>query len=76
MRAGLLPEDLFRGENILLAEKYETYDWSFIKRFDCPEAENKRFRLVFGGVDCVAEYFLNGRQIGSSGNISIPAATI
>ena len=71
MRAGLLPEDLFRGENILLAEKYETYDWSFIKRFDCPEAENKRFRLVFGGVDCVAEYFLNGRQIGSSDNMLV-----
>ncbi len=63
--AGLLPEDIFRGTNIKLAEKYETYDWTFSRRFDCPDPQ-KRYRIVFEGVDCLAAYYINGRKIGES----------
>lgn len=63
--AGLLPEDIFRGTNIKLAEKYETYDWTFSRRFDCPDPQ-KRYRIAFEGVDCLAAYYINGRKIGES----------
>ena len=32
-RAGILPEDLFKGMNILQAEEYERYDWWYEKTF-------------------------------------------
>ena len=37
IRAGLLPEDIFKGMNIILAEKYETYDFIFERNFICPD---------------------------------------
>ncbi len=72
-RAGLLPDDLFYGENILLAERYETYDWTYEREFDCPDVDGE-YRLVFLGVDCVAEYFVNGEKIGASRNMLVEHA--
>jgi len=69
-RAGYLPADLFMGENILKAEKYERYEWWYEKTFTLPE-EKKNLHLVFEGVDCLAEYFLNGTKIGESDNALI-----
>ena len=70
-RAGILPSDLFFGKNILEAEKYERYEWWYEKKFIAPE-ERERVYLVFRGVDCIAEYFLNGEKIGESENMFIP----
>ena len=64
-RAGVLPEDLFKGMNIRLAEKYEIYEWWYERSFtagDAPDALHKSV-LRFGGVDCFAEYYLNGEKI-------------
>ena len=36
-RAGILPEDLFRGMNICRTEQYETYDWWYCTEFDTPK---------------------------------------
>ena len=36
--AGILPEDLFKGMNILKAEKYENYEWWY---------EKSRIRKIF-----------------------------
>lgn len=71
-KAGLLPKDLFFGENILKAEQYEKYEWWYEKRF-VPQkpAANQRVVLQFCGVDCYAEYFLNGDKIGDSQNMFI-----
>ena len=70
-RAGILPEDLYYGENIKETEKYEDYEWWYERKFDAP-MERQRVFLVFRGVDCIAEYFLNGEKIGESDNMFIP----
>ena len=69
-RAGYLPKDLFFGENILEAEKYEHHEWWYEKTFTAPK-EKKNIYLVFEGVDCLAEYYLNGTKIGESANMLI-----
>ena len=69
-REGYLPSDLFMGENILKAEKYESYEWWYEKSFNAPKTRDNVF-LVFEGVDCLAEYFLNGVKIGESKNALI-----
>jgi beta-mannosidase len=71
--AGILPADLFKGMNILEAEKFETYDWWYQTEFDAPEAidQDKLAILHFGAVDCFADYFLNGEKIGESDNMFI-----
>lgn len=69
---GILPKDLFKGMNIKQAEIYETYDWWYEK---CFEIENLKdfddLILRFKGVDCFADYFLNGIFLGSSENMFI-----
>lgn len=70
-RAGILPADLFMGNNILETEKYEDWEWWYERTFTAP-AERKNVFLVFRGVDCIAEYFLNGEKIGESDNMFIP----
>ena len=32
--AGILPKDMYKGENILLGEKYETYEWWYETSFN------------------------------------------
>ena len=68
--AGLLPEDLYMGENIKAAESFEDYEWWYERTFICPE-NRKNVYLVFEGVECLAEYFLNGVLIGKSDNAFI-----
>ena len=71
--AGLLPKDIFKGDNILEAEKYETYDWWYETEFDGVTLNTgEKAVLCFEGVDCIAEYFLNGESIGTSDNMLIP----
>lgn len=68
---GFLPSDLYMGENIRSLEKYESYEWWYERDFEVSEAHKHAF-LVFRGVDCMAEYFLNGEKIGESDNMFIP----
>ncbi len=67
---GYLPSDLFFGENILKAEAFEPYEWWYERSFSAPSVKNNVY-LVFEGVDCLAEYFLNGEKIGESENAFI-----
>ena len=69
-RSGYLPEDLYMGMNITETEKYEDYEWWYEKSFTAPE-ERERVFIVFEGVDCIAEYFINGEKIGESENMFI-----
>ena len=69
-RAGLLPQDLFMGLNIERAYPFEGCDWIFERVFDCPHPQ-KNYRLYFGGVDCVADYYVNGEKIGHSENMLV-----
>lgn len=68
---GYLPEDLYYGKNIKQTEKYECYEWEYTKKFSVP-LERKNVFIVFRGVDCLAEYYLNGIKIGESDNAFIP----
>lgn len=68
--AGVLPQDLFKGNNILKTEEYELYDWWYKKDFVPAFAEDyQKVVLHFGAVDCFADYWLNGEKIGSSDNM-------
>ncbi len=67
---GYLPKDIYMGENVVAAEKYESYEWWYERHFQAPN-ERKNVFLVFEGVDCLAEYFLNGTKIGESDNMFI-----
>lgn len=71
--AGILPEDLFMGENILEAQKYETYEWWYEREFTAPDAPDDDHKSVlhFGAVDCYAEYYLNGEKFGESDNMFV-----
>ena len=69
-KAGYLPEDLFFGKNIFEVQNFEGYEWWYEKTFTAPE-ERENVYLTFGGVDCIAEYFLNGVKFGESKNALI-----
>lgn len=71
--AGILPKDLYMGENIKEAEKYEIYEWWYETEFTAPDSpdDEHKVSLHFGAVDCYAEYFLNGEEIGTSDNMFI-----
>lgn len=72
-RAGVLPEDLFFGENIRLLRAYEGHEWWYRRAFTLPNlAPGQRLLLRLEGVDCLAEYFLNDQPIGRSDNMLIP----
>ena len=68
--AGLLPADLYQGMNMRLLRKYEFYEWWYRKHFTALPGDGKTV-LVFEGVDCVAEYYLNGQRFGESDNALI-----
>lgn len=68
--AGLLPKDLYFGSNMKACEKFEPYAWWYEREFEIDkEMLSKKTYLHFGGVDCIAEYFLNGEKIGESDNM-------
>ena len=70
-RRGIIPEDIYMGMNITKTEQYEDWEWWYEREFDAPAVHPRAF-LVFRGVDCFAEYYLNGEQIGTSANMFIP----
>lgn len=69
-REGYLPEDLYLGENIKETEKFEDWEWRYERTFTAPDERENVF-MVFEGVDCVAEYFINGEKIGESKNMLV-----
>ncbi|MBP3359918.1 MAG: glycoside hydrolase family 2 [Clostridia bacterium] len=73
IEAGLLPNDIYKGENILQVEKYENYEWWYEKEFDIPAyADGKKITVEFGAVDTIAEYYVNGAFAGKSDNMFVP----
>jgi len=69
-REGILPRDLYLGMNIKEAERFEEYEWVYERSFSYHGTGENAY-LVFRGVDCIAEYFLNGKKIGESDNMFI-----
>lgn len=72
-REGILPKDLFMGENIRTLKQFENYEWWYETEFAVPDdVLEEKCALSFGGVDCFAEYWLNGMKIGESDNMFLP----
>jgi len=65
--AGEIP-DPFQGMNIAALRRYEHAHAWYFRRFDCAVPADTTPVLVFEGLDCFADIFLNGRLIGSSAN--------
>lgn len=72
VRAGVVPSDLMHGAHILEIRPYEAYEWWYVKPFDLASDDGgSDLMLHFAGVDCWAEYWLNGTCLGSSENMLI-----
>ena len=66
-RQGVLPGDLFFGENLKKLQPYELYEWWYQREFSTPAgAAGRRVELRFHAVDCLATYWLNGKKLGET----------
>ncbi|MBE6611599.1 MAG: hypothetical protein E7632_03805 [Ruminococcaceae bacterium] len=71
MRSGILPE-LYQANNIKLARAYEFYHWHYTLKFRMPElSAGQHAFLHFLGVDCIADYSLNGEKFAHTENALI-----
>ena len=71
-RKGELPADLVYGDNITKLKPYELYEWWYQREFPTPGGTaGRRLELHFRGVDCLATYWLNGKELGESANALI-----
>lgn len=67
-----MSSDPFYAENGRSYRKFEFYDFWYCKDFSVQPEMIGNWELVCEGVDCFAEYFLNGKLIGESENALIP----
>ncbi len=71
-KAGVIDAELFRGMKTRENEKLEGYDWWYKTEFTAPKTSaGERLFLSFGAVDCLAEYFVNGKRVYESDNAFI-----
>lgn len=71
LNAGLIADPMI-GNNVYTLRKYEGYQWCYTKKFVSPKVgKDELVRLTFGGIDCLAEIWLNGKHLGSVGNMLI-----
>ncbi|MHB1000685.1 MAG: glycoside hydrolase family 2 protein [Armatimonadota bacterium] len=67
---GLIDEP-FYGMNIAGLRKYESYHIWYFRRFSVDLDDRNHAEFVFEGIDCFADIYLNGKKIGSTGNMLI-----
>ena len=71
LAAGLV-ENPETGSNVYLLRPYEGYQWRYSRHFTTPaHTEEDDLFLHFGGIDCFAEVYLNGRHVGSADNMLV-----
>ncbi|MBA3710213.1 MAG: glycoside hydrolase family 2 [Planctomycetes bacterium] len=70
--AGRLPP-LEIGTNVWNTLAFEGCEWWYQRRFRAPvRAVGERLELVFGGIDCIATVWVDGREVGRADNMLIP----
>ncbi|WP_188992961.1 glycoside hydrolase family 2 protein [Paenibacillus nasutitermitis] len=62
--------DPYTGSGVRQLQDYELHEWWYVKEFEAP-LQKGRTELVFHGVDCMATYWLNGQELGSTANMLI-----
>ena len=73
-RNGVIP-DPYLGCNSYSLRKYEFIDWEYKTTFRKPEfSAREKVRLVFEGIDTIADIFVNGIPVGHAENMVIPHA--
>ena len=71
VRAGILPNPEV-GMNAQALRPFESFQWLYTRTFEAPEIPaGRRVELVFGGIDTLADIFLNGEKVGESENMFI-----
>ena len=71
LAAGLIKNPMI-GANIWDIRAYEGYQWRYVRSFPTPEyRQNQKIYLRLGGIDCLADIWLNGTKIGSTENMLI-----
>ena len=71
LAAGLIEQPEI-GSNVYDLRPWEGYQWRYSRTFATPEhADGDRIRLNFNGIDCYADIWVNGRQVGSADNMLI-----
>jgi len=70
--AGKIEDPLF-GENARACDWMEEKDWWYSRAFDVAEDDvGDRVEIVFEGLDCFADIWVNGKHVGSSRNALVP----
>ncbi len=74
-RAKVVPP-LFVGTNVWAMRTWENVQWLYRKTFAAPtfDAKAERATLRFGGLDTLADIFLNGERIGTAENMQVAHA--
>lgn len=71
LAAGLI-EEPETGSNVYKLRPLEGNQWRYSRTFPTPAHEaGDRVALNFGGIDCFAEIYVNGRHVGSADNMLI-----
>ncbi len=71
LAAGLIKDPMI-GNNVWEMRPYEGYQWCYTRRFPTPEyRSDQKTILWFGGIDCLADIWLNGKKVGSTDNMLI-----
>jgi len=71
LAAGLIKDPMI-GANVWDMRPYEGHQWCYERRFPTPEhRQDQKVFLWFGGIDCLADIWLNGKKIGSPENMFI-----
>ena len=71
LAAGLIKDPMI-GANVWDMRPYEGYQWCFERRFPTPEyRQDQKVHLWFGGIDCLADIWLNGTKVASTENMLI-----
>lgn len=67
-RAGIIDADLFFADNTEKNYRFENYYFWYTRDFELDDTDAKELKLRFGGVDMLADYYINGTLAGSSEN--------
>jgi beta-mannosidase len=71
LAAGKIADPMI-GSRVYALRKYEGYQWAYSRRFPSPALKpGERLQLHFGGIDCLASIWLNGRHVGEAENMLI-----